>query len=78
VDRGQVEVRLVVQLYPNQPAGKSRPVDARYYLHRGEATASVSPHRWFHERRRRPARTRKIGILEPLFQVVLPENKQQN
>jgi hypothetical protein len=78
MDRGQVEVRLVVQLYPNQPAGKGRPVDARYYLHHGEASASMCPHRQLHERRCRPARTREIGILESPFQVVLPERKQKN
>ena len=78
VNRGQVEVSLVVQLYPNQPAGESRTVDARYYLHRGKATTSVGPHRWLHQGWRRPARTWEIRILEPPFQVILPHNKQQN
>ena len=76
VDRGQVQIRLVVQLYPNQPAGESCPVDTRNNLHHGEATMGVSPHRRFHEWRRRPARTWEIGIFKPTFQVVLPQSKQ--
>ena len=78
MDRGQVEVSLVVQLYPNQPAGEGCPVNARYYLHHGEATVSVGPHRQLHERGRRPARTWKSTILESPFQVVLPQSKQDD
>jgi hypothetical protein len=36
----------------------------------------VSPHRRFHEWRRRPARTWETGIFKPSFQVVLPQSKQ--
>ena len=76
MDRGQLEVCLIVQLYPNQPAGESCPVDARNNLHDGEATMSVGPHRRLHERRRGPARTREIGIFKSPFQVVLPHSEQ--
>ena len=46
MNRGQMEVGLVVQLYPNQPAGKSCSVDTYNNLHDGEAAASlrVGPH----------------------------------
>ena len=47
MDRSQMEVGLVVQLYPNQPAGESCSVDTSNNLHDGEAAASVGPHRRF-------------------------------
>ena len=78
MDRGQMDVGLVVQLYPSQPEGESCSVDTRNNLHGGEAAASVGLHRRFHERRRSTARTREVVIFEAPFQVVLPHRNKQD